>query len=104
MNNILIDMDDNGSPEEVALKVYDAIFQGEEHVEVDGITRWIEKTSKSKLRCVKIEGLLYIEQNPNKSSKWAEKARDGAQIMWVMQGRRYLARVMDGNFLDLKKN
>ncbi|RDE16246.1 MAG: hypothetical protein C4K47_01975 [Candidatus Thorarchaeota archaeon] len=86
---------------ETALKVYAAIFERRDSVEVEGATYLIEKTSKSKLRSVEIEGLTFIEQNPNKESRWAQLAKEGHQIMWVMRGRQYIARVMDGKFLDL---
>jgi len=67
------------------------------------VTYSIEKTSKSKLRSVEIDGLTFVEQNPNKESRWAQLAREGHQIMWAMRGRQYIARVMDGKFLALKR-
>jgi hypothetical protein len=60
---------------EASLKVYTAIFENQDSVEVDGVTYLIEKTSKSKLRSVKIDGLTFIEQNRNKDSRWAQLAR-----------------------------
>ena len=60
------------------------------------------RTSASKLRKFSIKGLTFLEQNPKKDSQWAQKAREGHQIMWVMKGRQYLARVMDGKYLKLK--
>ena len=88
---------------DAAIKIYEAIFGGQESVEIDRYTYTIDKTSKSKLLSVTIGPLFFVEQNPKKSSKWAEMAREGRQIMWVMRGRSYLARVMDGKFLDLKR-
>ncbi len=86
---------------ETALRVYTAIFERRDSVELDGVTYLIKKTSKNKLRSVEIEGLTFIEQNPNKESRWAQLAREGHQIMWAMRGRQYIARIMDGSFLDL---
>lgn len=37
-----------------------------------------------------------VEQNPQKSSAWAELARSGRRVAWVMRDGRYLARVVDG--------
>ncbi len=94
-------------PEELkdtTLKVYEAVFGGQATVEVDGVTYVIEKSSKSRLRSVEIDGLAFIEQNPHKDSRWAQLARDGSRIMWVMKGRQYVARVMDGKFLNLRKS
>lgn len=89
--------------EEIARIIYEAIFNDESSVEIDGETYQIEKTSKSKVRLLEYEGLTYIEQNPHKSSQWAKEAREGHKILWVMQGRRYLFRIRDGSFLDLRK-
>ncbi len=97
------DVDDSDSLREAALSIYDAIFGGQESVEIDGETYSVERTSKSNLLSVRIDPLFFVEQNPTKSSKWAEMAREGHQIMWVLRGRSYLARVMDGKFLDLKR-
>ena len=60
-------------------------------------------TSRAGLRFFKIEGYSYLEQNPDTGSKWARLAREGAQIMWVMKGRGYLAQVRDGEFYDFRK-
>ncbi|MFW9944445.1 MAG: hypothetical protein ACFFB7_05550 [Candidatus Sifarchaeia archaeon] len=87
----------------VALKIYEAIFGGQESVKIDDVTYPVERTSKSDLLSIRVGTLFFVEQNPSKSSKWAEMAKEGHQIMWVMKGRSYLARVMDGKFLDLKR-
>ena len=60
---------------ETALKVYTAIFENQDSVEVEGVTYFIEKTSKSKLRSVEIDDLTFIEQNPKKDSKWAQAGK-----------------------------
>lgn len=89
--------------EKIAHIIYDAIFQDKSSVDIDGEIYLIEKTSKSKVRLVKYGGLSFIEQNPFKSSQWAKEAQDGHQIMWVMRGRQYLARIRDGKYLNLRK-
>jgi gamma-glutamylcyclotransferase (GGCT)/AIG2-like uncharacterized protein YtfP len=89
--------------EETALKIYEAMFADEESVEVDGEVYDIDLTSRAKVKRVRIDDLSFLEQNPKKDSHWAEEAREGRQIMWVMKGRKYLARVRDGRFLDLRK-
>ncbi|MFW9964066.1 MAG: hypothetical protein ACFFCX_10905 [Candidatus Sifarchaeia archaeon] len=89
--------------EEVARKVYDAIFEGLDTVEIEGEVCLIGKTSRSKVRLVERGGYTYIEQNPHKDSRWAKLAKQGHQIMWVMQGRKYLAQIKDGKFLNLKR-
>ena len=87
--------------ERVSKTIYSAIFSDTNIVEIDGKTYPIELTSRSKLRKVSFEDLTFLEQNPMKDSQWAEKAREGHRIMWVMRGRKYLIRVMDGKYLKL---
>lgn len=84
-----------------ALLIYDAIFHDKDSVEIDGTVYPIKFTSRANLRKVTIDDLLFIEQNPDKGSQWAQKAREGHEIMWVMKGRKYLARVMDSKYLKL---
>ena len=87
---------------ENGLKIYKAIFEGKKKVEIDEIEYSIEKFS-SGVKYVDLFGYRYIEQNRNKKSEWGKKAREGHKIMWVIKGRRYLVRIMDGEFIDLKK-
>jgi len=89
--------------EDVASKIFDAIFGGLDAVDIEGEIFLIEQTARSKVKLVKREGYTYIEQNPHKGSRWAKLAQEGHQIMWVMQGRRYLAQIRDGRFLNLKR-
>ena len=96
-------MSDENGIEETAHIIYDAIFQDKSSVEIDGEIYSIQRTSKSKVRLVRYDGLTFIEQNPFKSSRWAKEAQEGHQIMWVMRGRQYLARVRNGKFLDPTK-
>jgi hypothetical protein len=85
------------------LIIYDAIFAGNKNVEIDDVEYPIQKFS-SGVKYVDLFGYRYIQQNRNKKSEWGKKAREGHQIMWIIKGRRYIARIMDGEFLDLKKD
>ncbi|MDQ1591247.1 MAG: hypothetical protein QOG71_1874 [Pyrinomonadaceae bacterium] len=59
--------------------------------------RGVQKFARSGLRHVKLAGgALLIEQNPTKKSEWAELARQGRRVAWVMRDGEYLARVVDG--------
>ena len=65
--------------------------------------RGVRRFSRSGLRHVELpEGAILIEQNPKKSSEWAQLARRGHRVAWVMRDGAYLARVVDGEvtFLD----
>jgi len=86
----------------IALNVYQAIFKEQKSVLMDQEIYRIHKT-KTGLRNVTIEGIFYIEQNPNKDSHWAKQAQEGHQILWGLKGRKYVLRVMDGEFQNLIK-
>jgi hypothetical protein len=65
--------------------------------------RGVRRFSRSGLRYVELtEGATLIEQNPKKSSEWAELARRGRRVAWVMRDGEYLARVVDGEVTFLK--
>jgi len=87
---------------ENGLKIYKAIFGGNKKVEIDEIDYSIEKFS-SGIKYVDLFGYRFIEQNRNKKSEWGKKAREGHNIMWIIKGRRYLVRIMDDEYTDLKK-
>ena len=87
---------------ENGLKIYKAIFEGMKKVELDEIEYSIDKFS-SGIKYVDLFGYRFIEQNRNKKSEWGKKAREGHKIMWIIKGRQYLVRIMDGEFIDLKK-
>ncbi len=88
--------------EEIGEKVYNAMFERRRQIEIEGIEYPIKKLSKG-IKYVDVFGYRYIEQNRNKKSEWGKKAREGHQIMWILRGRRYVARVMDGKFTNLSK-
>jgi hypothetical protein len=64
--------------------------------------RGVRKFARSGLRHVKLAGgALLVEQNPKKKSEWAELARQGRRVAWVMRDGEYLARVVDGEVMML---
>jgi len=88
---------------EAALKAFEAIFSGRESVNIGGQDYSVERTRGSGLRYVRVSKYSLLEQNPNKSSRWAKLANEGHKILWVLEGPRYLAQVMDGVFHDFRK-
>ena len=65
--------------------------------------RGVRRFSRSGLRHVELtHGATLIEQNPKKSSEWADLARSGRRVAWVMRDGEYLARVVDGEVTFLK--
>ncbi len=74
--------------------------EGRAEVDLAGQRSRVGRTRSQGLRtvaflygAVPIEG---IEQNPEKSSRWAQLARDGKRIMQFRANRRYIANVCDG--------
>lgn len=64
--------------------------------------RGVARFARSGLRHVKLgDGAVLVEQNPKKKSEWAEMARQGRHVAWVMRDGEYLARVVDGEVVML---
>ena len=86
--------DDDAPAPGVILVAFEKLFGG---------GRGVRRFSRSGLRYVELtEGATLIEQNPKKSSEWAELARQGRRVAWVMRDGEYLARVVDGEVTFLK--
>lgn len=85
---------------EKGFKIYTALFDRKKSVEIDEIEYPIKKFS-SGIRYVDLFGYRFIEQNRNKKSEWGKKAREGHKIMWIIKGRKYMVRIMDGEYTDL---
>ena len=67
--------------------------------------RGVRRFRNSGLRYVELpHGAILVEQNPKKSSEWAELARRGHRIAWAMREGRYLARIVDGTVVMLDKD
>lgn len=86
----------------LALQIADAIFNNKPEVTIKNQLYRIERLKRTGLRCVNLEGYLFIEQNPKKPSKWGELAASGHKILWVIKGNVYLIRVQDGIVYNLR--
>ncbi len=96
-------MDIESNLENFAITIAEAIFSDQSEVELEGNFFPINSFKSSKLRYVDLYGYRFIEQNPIKSSRWAEMARNGHKILWIFKGNTYYARVVDGKFTLLKR-
>jgi hypothetical protein len=57
----------------------------------------VKQYKKSGMHYVELpQDIVLIEQNPEKDSHWAQQAREGQKIAWLMKDGEYLARVVDG--------
>ena len=64
--------------------------------------RGVHRYARSGLRYVRLAGgAVLVEQNPKKKSEWAELARHGRRVAWVMRAGEYLARIVDGEVVML---
>ena len=64
--------------------------------------RGVGRFSRSGLRHVKLGGgAVLVEQNPRKSTEWAQLAREGRRVAWLLRDGEYLARVVDGELTML---
>src|SRR5438309_11981807 len=77
-----------------------ALLKHAKSVVVEGQTFPVKKTSQHRLRQVDFsydgEDWRGLEQNPETKSRWAQMAREGKQVMQFLQGRKYVAVVIDG--------
>ncbi len=80
-----------------AHEVADQLLKMDRHIEVDGDLYPIEKTSRAGLRNVKIDEYVFMEQNPEKDSRYAKMAREGHEIIWIFQDWEYVGRIIDGD-------
>jgi hypothetical protein len=55
--------------------------------ELKNMKSWTDRLGHSKLRSFTVEhGRFWLEQNPDKASKWAKLARKGHEIAWEFAG------------------
>jgi hypothetical protein len=72
-------------------------------VELEGRQFRVETTRSKRLRAVDFDyeslHLSGIEQNPDTSSSWAARAREGQRVMQFTYQRRYVANVCEGKLV-----
>jgi hypothetical protein len=86
--------------EDKALKIFNAMFNDQETVEIEGDTYYFDRTPQLGLMLIRISDYKFLEQNPEKDSSWGEKAREGHKIMWILKDGDYIAQVYEGEFHD----
>lgn len=65
--------------------IVDAIFSRKLHFTTPNGTRLRTRLFKGVLFAVDYNGRRYVEQNPKTNSIYAERARSGAHILWVIK-------------------
>ena len=59
--------------------------------------RGVSRFARSGLRYVNLgRDTILVEQNPAKRSEWAQLAKEGRRVAWLMREGEYLARIVDG--------
>ena len=67
------------------LRLHNAIHQGaNSQVELHGNTYTIQTHTVSDCKYVWVHGYKFLEQNPNKHSFYAHKAKAGSKITWIV--------------------
>ena len=62
----------------------------------------LQSYSNGHVKVVVINGRKYMTQNPNKTSEFAERARKGVKITWVLDNAgKFVGRVEDGKYFPL---
>ncbi|MFC2168456.1 hypothetical protein ACFLRW_05665 [Acidobacteriota bacterium] len=89
---------------EIGIKIYTAIFSNKTSLDIDNMNHPIKIFKSSGVRYVDLLDYRFIEQNRNKPSQWGQKAREGSNIMWIIKDRRYLVRIDNGEYIELKKS
>ena len=89
--------------EDVAIKAYEAIFSDQKTAKIEEITHKVRRTSRQGLRFLIVEGCTFLEQNPEKNSVWGKLAKDGHNILWVIDDGDYVGQVRDGVYHDFHK-
>jgi len=58
----------------------------------------IKAMADGKVKCLDTGGLRFLTQNPTTPSKWAQMARKGQKIVWVIHQstNRWVARIING--------
>jgi len=86
-----------GITEEQLLQIHTAIHGGYSNVVVNGTT-YLISIGNSGCRFVRIGGTTFIEQNKEKSSRYARLAWEGRMITWVINSGKW-GLVMDGKIV-----
>lgn len=60
--------------------------------------RKVEISKNAKVRMLNINGTLFIQQNPNTKSKYAELARKGHKVTWISKENKYIGVIVDGKY------
>jgi len=87
----------SGITEEQLLQIHTAIHGGFSNVVVNGTT-YLISVGNSGCRFVRIGGTTFIEQNKEKSSRYARLAWEGRLITWVINSGKW-GLVMDGKIV-----
>ncbi len=79
------------------------LVDGQPRVELEGRQYQVGTTRSKRLRAIEFDyeslHLAGIEQNPDTSSSWAARARQGQRVMQFTYERRYVANVCEGKLV-----
>ncbi len=81
-----------GMDEELVLNIHKALHEwrdveGDVDLEGDGRVVISFSTASNGCRCAQWQGHTLMEQNKKKATKWANMAKKGAKITWILTGK-----------------
>ena len=80
----------------VCKKIHYAIHSDADNVVIDGVSYPIGEGSNG-CRKVNYGDITFMEQNEDKNSRYAERARNGENITWGMRNPEQWILIADGN-------
>lgn len=93
MTNAVPEDESRGPNAGVILVAFEKLFGG---------GRGVSRFARTGLRYVELDARhILVEQNPRKRSVWAERARSGVRVAWMLRDGAYVARVTDGEVVML---
>lgn len=88
------------SPLELPLAIWKLFFSGEKIIykNQDLKIKYINLRSGGTIKKVQVGEYVYLEQNPNSGSRYAQMSKQGHKILWIIHQptNKYIGKVMDG--------
>ena len=66
-------------------KIYRAVVRHTPEIELNGKKLRTNKYKGGKLCGLDHSGIRYLQQNPDTSSEWGQRAKAGADIVWIIE-------------------
>ena len=75
-----------------------AIFTNQKEIVLGKYQYWVKTYRSSGVKFINIKPYRFLQQNPYKKSEYAQMAKQGKKILWILKNGHYHARWIDGTF------